>query len=41
MADWWTEPGGEILNRLERVGPVVGESDALEPNAAPLRRGLA
>jgi hypothetical protein len=41
MADWGLEPEGETLNCLERVNAVIGESDALEPDAAPLRRGLA
>jgi hypothetical protein len=36
MADWWTELESETLNCLERAD----ESDALEPDAAPLRRGL-
>jgi hypothetical protein len=40
MADWGLEPEGETLNCLERVNAVI-ESDALEPDAAPLRRGLA
>ena len=42
MADWWTELESEILNCLEPpVELARGDSDALETNAAPPRRGLA